>query len=68
VNETHREDGEAYPPKTLYQMLCSLQWYMQKNDPQAPAVLNKRDARSASSRQGLLEALKDSISLWGVLY
>ena len=33
VNETHREDGEAYPPKTLYQMLCALQWYMQKNDP-----------------------------------
>ena len=43
ITEVWRQDGNCYPPKTIHQLLASLQRYMLKNHPEAPRFLDRKD-------------------------
>ena len=40
--ETHQQNGEKYPVKTLYQLLCGINYYVHSIDPvEAPNLADK---------------------------
>ena len=45
VAETLKVNGEPYPPKTLYKLLCSLLRHARSEDPTFPNFLDKSDVR-----------------------
>ena len=44
VAEARKSNGQKYPPKSLYQILCGLSRYMRKDDPSCPNFLNQHDS------------------------
>ena len=45
VSEVRKADGSLYPPKSIYQLLCSILRYMKQQDPFAPNFLQRKDGR-----------------------
>ena len=45
VAETSKVNGDPYPPKTLYEILCGLLRHARLEDPSFPNFLDKNDAR-----------------------
>lgn len=43
VVETRKTNGELYPPKTLYQLMCGLLRHMKECNPDCPNFLDKKD-------------------------
>ena len=45
VAETSKVNGDPYPPKTLYEILCGLLRHARLEDPSFPNFLDKNDTR-----------------------
>ena len=43
VTEVRKTDGEQYPPKSIYQLLCGILRFMRKQDAFAPNFLDQKD-------------------------
>jgi len=45
VSEVRKSNGDMYPAKTIYQILCSILRFMRKWDPFVPNFLDQKDSR-----------------------
>ena len=43
IAETRNRNGDLYPPKTLYSLLCGILRHMRVENPEYPNFLDKKD-------------------------
>ena len=62
VFETRRQDGNPYPPKTLYQLVCGLQRFLRENGRPEVAMFDERNPTFDQSRKALDAKMKQLTS------
>ncbi len=65
ITEARKTDGEKFPAKTLYQLLCGVLRFMRKQDPLAPNFLDQTDGRFQELR-GTCESVFRQLHLSGI--
>ena len=62
VFETRRQDGNPYPPKTLYQLVCGLQRFLRENGRPEVAMFDEKNPTFDKSRKVLDARMKQLMS------